>query len=83
MVVLKMLVAENTVEKPASPDIIRIDDAAISELNPLSRVIHPEEIEIEGRLNDAENDGHGVRLPVVRVQLSPDPVQAVQGAIGT
>lgn len=77
-----MLVAENAVEKPTPPDIVGVDDATVSELNPLSRVIHPEKVEVEGRLDDSEDDRHGIWFPVVGVELSPDPVQAVQSPIG-
>lgn len=82
LIVLEVLVAENAVEKPTPPDIVSVDDATVSELNPLSRVVHPEEIEIEGRLDDSKNDGHGIRFPVVGIELSPDPVQAVQSSVG-
>lgn len=78
-----MLVTEDAVKEPTSPDVISIDDAAISELDPLSRVIDPKEVKVEGRLNDTEDDRYSIWLPVVRVELSPYPVEAVQSAIGS
>lgn len=53
----------------------------MSQLHTLSRIVHPEEVDVERGLDDSEDYADRVRLLVVRVQLPPDPVENVECAV--
>jgi hypothetical protein len=55
----------------------------MSQLHPLPTIIHPGKINIKCRLDDAEDDANGVRFFVVGIELPPDPVEDIEGPVGT
>ena len=55
----------------------------MSQLHPLPTIINPGKINIKCRLDDAEDDADGVWFLVVGIELPPDPVEDVEGAVGT
>ncbi len=76
------LVSKDPVEQPPAREVIRVDDAAVAELDALARPVDPGKVEVEGGLDDAEDDGDGVGLLHVCVELLEDPVEEVEGAVG-
>ena len=78
----KLLVPKDAAQQPAAREVVGIDHAAVAQLDALARPVDPGKVEVEGRLDDAEDDGDGVRLLVVGVELAQDPVEQVQAAVG-
>jgi hypothetical protein len=78
----KLLVPKDAAQQPAAREVVGIDDAAVAQLDALARPVDPGKVEVEGRLDDAEDDGDGVGLLVVGVEPAPYPVEQVQAAVG-
>lgn len=73
---------KDSVQQPTPAQVIRVHHSAIAQLNPLTRPVYPSEIDVEGSLDDAEDDGHRVDMAVAEVETAPDPVEDVEGAVG-
>jgi hypothetical protein len=58
-------VTEYFAEDPAFGNIIRVDDSSAAKLDSLAGVVYPEEIKVEGGLNDSENDRDGFGISSV------------------
>lgn len=74
-------VFDDLVDEPAISHVICVDDAARSQLDSLPRPVHPGKVDVEGGLDDAEDDRDGIRL--VGAEETIDPVEDVKGAIRT
>lgn len=81
-VLVEVLVAKDAVQKPASAQVIGVDDATVAQLDTLAGPVDPSEIEVEGCLDDAEDDRDRVRTLVVGVEPANDPIDEVEGAVG-
>ncbi|KAJ6442577.1 mannosylphosphorylation protein (Mnn4) [Purpureocillium lavendulum] len=73
--------AKDAPQQPAPAHVVGVDHAAAAELDALPRVVDPRKVDVQGRLDDAEDDRHGVGLASADVELAPDPVEAVQAAV--
>lgn len=78
----ELLAAKDAAQEPAAREVVGVDDAAVAQLDALPRPVHPGEVEVEGGLDDAEDDRDRVRLLVVGVELLEDPVEQVEAAVG-
>lgn len=78
----KVLVAEDAGEQPSAAQVVGVDDAAVAQLDALARPVDPGEVDVEGGLDDAEDDGDGAGLPHVCVELVQEPVDDIEGAVG-
>lgn len=66
--------AKDALEEPGAAHVVGIHDAAAAELDALPGVVHPGKVNVERRLDDAKDDGHGVRLAASDVKLADEPV---------
>ena len=66
--------SKDAAQQPRPAQIIRIDDAAAAELHALTCVVHPSKVDVQPRLNDAEDDRDGVWARVGLVETAPEPV---------
>jgi hypothetical protein len=73
--------AEYAVEQPPAAHVVSVDNASVSELDALARVVYPGKIDVQGSLENAEDDGHGVGLRIRRIETPPNPVEKVERAI--
>jgi len=78
----KALVAKDAAQQPAAAHVVGVDDAAVAELDALAGPVHPGKVNVEGRLDDTEDDRDGVGMPVVGVEHAEGPVEQVERAVG-
>jgi len=76
------VLAKDPVQQPAPPQVVGVHDRAVAQLDALPRPVDPGEVEVEGGLDEPEDDGDGVGRAVVAVELAPDPVEDVEAAVG-
>ena len=62
--------------------VVGIDEAAAAQLDTLASVVYPGEVDVEGGLDDAKDDGDDVDAAVLGVEPADEPVDAVEGAVG-
>lgn len=74
--------AKDASEEPAAAQIVGVHNTSATELDTLACVVHPSKIDVQGGLNDAKDDGDGIRAGVLLVKGANEPVEAVQGAVG-
>lgn len=76
------VLAKDAPEEPAPPQVIRINHATTTKLDALASVVDPSKVDVESRLDDAEDNRDGVRTGVIAVETADQPVDAVKGAVG-
>lgn len=54
----------------------------MTQLNALAGVVDPGEVDVEGGLDDAENDRDGVGFAHVGVEFADDPVEDIEAPVG-
>lgn len=82
IVVLEAL-SEDSAEEPSAGHVVSVDNAATSELDALASVVNPGKVDVQGSLDNAENDGDGVGLLAGDLEFTDEPVDTVEGAVGT
>ena len=76
------LASEDASQQPTAAQVIGVDDAAVAQLDALAGPVDPGKVEVEGRLDDAEDDRDRVWLFHVCVELAQEPVDEVEAAVG-
>ena len=79
---LESLVSKDAPQEPGVTHVIRVYDTAATQLDTLASVVDPEEVEIEGCLNNAEDNGDGVDAVVIGIETTNKPVDTVESAVG-
>lgn len=73
--------AEDAAQQPASSHVVGVDDAPAAELDTLAGVVYPREVDIQGGLDETEDDLHGLGLDVLYVELARQPVEDVEPTV--
>lgn len=83
MIANDCLASENLAKDPAVSEVVVINHTTIAELNPLSAIVYPCEINVKGGLDYSEYNRNRLGWAIVEVQSAPDPIEDVEGAVGT
>lgn len=75
------VLAKDAPQQPAPAHIVGVDDAAAAELDALAGVVYPGKVDVQGGLDQAEDDLDGLGLDILHVELARQPVKDVEPAV--
>ncbi len=81
LVICATATANEATHEIALTKIVGVDDSTASQLDPLSAVVDPCEVDVQCGLNDAKDDAG--RIEETFVDATPDPVEDVEEAVAT